>query len=147
MQSHLSFNCESFFSLTQSRLSDLVLLKEFQAFRRGVPPPAVSPKESQWFIEDQAFSQSLDLAHRPPPIPPPSPVRKLDRRLTGRLRKRDNSMTTEGGGGGNGVDARKLVLYKSFNTPCFSTLIVARGDTKAFLPLSKSNIFIHMWKI
>jgi hypothetical protein len=40
--------------------STVKAFKKFQAFRRGVPPPAVSPKESQWFIEDQAFSQSFD---------------------------------------------------------------------------------------
>ncbi len=33
------------------------------------------------------------------PSPPPSPVSKLDRRHTGRLRKKDNLLTEEGGGG------------------------------------------------
>jgi hypothetical protein len=50
------------------------------------------------FIEDQATSPSHDLA--PPPPPPPSPVSKLIRQHTGRLRKR------EGGGEGMGVGAK-----------------------------------------
>jgi hypothetical protein len=41
-------------------------------------------------------------------------------------------MTTEGGEGGGGVDARKLVLYKSFNTPCVSTRIVYSWRYKGF---------------
>jgi hypothetical protein len=48
------------------------------------------------------------------PSPPP-PVRKLDRRYTGRLRKRGNLLTGE-----VGIIRRpeRLVLYKSFNTLC-----------------------------
>ncbi len=55
------------------------------------------PQSIQWFIEDQAFSPSYDLA--PPPLSPPSPVGKLGRRHTGRLKKRYNFLTREGGGG------------------------------------------------
>ncbi len=51
-----------------------------------------------WMIlEDQAFWRSFELAPRPTPTPPP-PVSKLERRHTGRLRKRDNMRTGEGGG-------------------------------------------------
>ncbi len=45
-----------------------------------------------WFIEDQAFSQSYDLA-----LPPP--VSKLDWLHTGRLRKRENPAYERGGQG------------------------------------------------
>ncbi len=54
---------------------------------------------------------------------PPSPFRKLDRRHTGRLRKRDN-LLKGWGGGGEGAGSRiirpqeSLVLYKSFNPLC-----------------------------
>jgi hypothetical protein len=45
------------------------------------------------------------------PLPTPSPVSKLDRRNTGRLRKRDNLLTGEGGKGmgeeSNQMTARK----------------------------------------
>ncbi len=47
------------------------------------------------------------------PHPLPSPVSKLDRRHTGRLRKRDNLLTEEGG-----RRRESLVFYKSFNTLC-----------------------------
>jgi hypothetical protein len=50
------------------------------------------------FIEGQAFPRSYDLAPRP--APPTFPVTKLDQRHTGRLRKKDKSLT---GGGGSGV--------------------------------------------
>jgi hypothetical protein len=62
--------------------------------------------------KDQASSPSYDLAP-----PPPYPVRKLGRRHTGRLRKKDNFLTGEGGGEEpNHTTARILVLYKSFHT-------------------------------
>jgi hypothetical protein len=51
-------------------------------------------------IEELSFYQSYDLAPPPPPHPPPSPSSKLDRRHAGRLRKRDNLLTGEGGGRG-----------------------------------------------
>ncbi len=55
----------------------------------------------------------------------PSPVRKLDRRHTERLRKRDNLLIGEGGmGWARGQITRpqeSLVLYKSFNTLWYRT--------------------------
>ncbi len=67
------------------------------------------------------FSRSYGLAR---PLLPPSLVSKLDRRHTGRLRKRKNLLTGEGGGRlgeePNHTTARSLVLYKSFNTLCSS---------------------------
>ncbi len=50
--------------------------------------------------EDEVLSPSYDLAPSPPPAP--SRVSKLDRRHTGRLRKRDNLLTEEGRKGGGG---------------------------------------------
>ncbi len=48
-----------------------------------------SPCREYWM--DEAFTPSYDLApFTPPSNPPPSPVYKLDRRHTGRLRKRNN---------------------------------------------------------
>jgi hypothetical protein len=77
------------------------------------------PEGIQWFIEEQAYSPSYDLAAHPPP--PTSPVSKLDGRYTGRLRKEDNLMTGKRGRGcGRSQIVRRresLVLYKSFNTP------------------------------
>jgi len=62
------------------------------------------------FIDGQAFSRSYDLAP-PSPQPPPtaptlSPVSKLRRRHTGRLRKRDN-LPTGGGGGAKSYYSKK----------------------------------------
>ncbi len=67
----------------------------------------------------QAFSGSYDSAPRPPP--PPSPSIKLDRRPTGRLRKRDMLLT--GGGAGNRVGVE---LNHS----------TARKPSKQFMPIS-----------
>jgi hypothetical protein len=61
------------------------------------------PSSIECFLEGPAFSQSYDLAH-PPPIPP-SPVSKVDRRHTGRLRKRRSQIIRR---------QESLVLYKSF---------------------------------
>jgi hypothetical protein len=47
---------------------------------------------------------------------PLSPVIKLDRVYTRRLRKRDNLLMGEGGGGGRGAESESLALYISFNT-------------------------------
>jgi hypothetical protein len=75
-------------------------------------------------IEDQSFLWSYDLAPRPPP--PPSHVGNLDRRHTGRLRKRGSLLTGKGGSGGGRLWSRiiraqeGLVLYKSFNPRCIS---------------------------
>jgi hypothetical protein len=70
---------------------------------------------TEWFIEIQAFSPSYDLAP-PPPFLPSSPVSKLDRRHTGRLRKTYNFLTWDGGGGSLIIRRREsLVLYKSFS--------------------------------
>ncbi len=75
----------------------------------------------EWFIEGQAFSWSYDLVPRPPP-PPSCPVSKLDRRHTGKLKKRDNLLTGEGGEGvgeePNHRPQESLVLYNPFNTLC-----------------------------
>jgi hypothetical protein len=71
-----------------------------------------------------AFLRSYDSAPRPPP--PPTPVSRLDRRHTGRLRKRDNLLGGEGGwGGGHGAEShdRKKAWY-SIN---YSILSVSRG--------------------
>ncbi len=52
----------------------------------------------------------------------PSP---LDRRDTGRVRKRDNLLTGEGGRGRSLITRRRgsLALYKSFNTLCSCQLV------------------------
>jgi hypothetical protein len=57
-----------------------------------------------------------------PLSPPPSPVSKLDRRHTGRLKKRGSLLTGEGEKGAgaepNHTIARNLTCYKPFNTLC-----------------------------
>jgi hypothetical protein len=59
-------------------------------------------KSIEWFIEDQAFSPPYDLVWLlRTPSPPGS---KLDRRHTGRLRKRDNLLTWDGAGEGVGEE-------------------------------------------
>jgi hypothetical protein len=63
-----------------------------------------------------AFSPQNDLApHKPIP---PSPVSKLDRRHTGRLRKRGNLLRGGGVGEWSQIIRQResRVLYKSFNT-------------------------------
>jgi hypothetical protein len=68
------------------------------------------------FIEGQAFLRLYDSAPHPPP--PPPLVSKLDRRHTGRQRKRVNLLTGEGDdGGGRGAEPyeESLVLYTSLN--------------------------------
>jgi hypothetical protein len=50
---------------------------------------------------------------------PNSDASYLDRRYTGRLKKRDNSLTGEGRGRSRIIRLQKsLALYKSFNTLC-----------------------------
>ncbi len=71
----------------------------------------------EWFKEDQALSPSYDFTPAPPPLPSiSSPALH-----TGRLRKRDNLLTGEGGGGrGRSQIIRRLLsrdVCKSFNTP------------------------------
>ncbi len=53
----------------------------------------------EWFLEDQAFSPSYDLA----PPPPPFPVSKLDRQHTGILRNKDIFLTGVGRGRGGAM--------------------------------------------
>ncbi len=62
-------------------------------------------RDTEWFIEDQAFSLSY-------PLPTTSPVSKLDRRHTRRLRKRDNLLRGEGGGVGIGVEPNHTTARK-----------------------------------
>jgi hypothetical protein len=65
------------------------------------------------YIEDLALLPSYATAHFP------SPVSKLDRRHTGRLGKRDNFLTGEGGSGDGAkfIQRREsLVLYNTLNT-------------------------------
>jgi hypothetical protein len=63
-------------------------------------PPTIPPtREYLMIYRGPGFLAVYDLD--PPPSPhPPSPVSKLDRRHTGRLRKRENFLTGEGTGGG-----------------------------------------------
>ena len=72
----------------------------------------------KWIIEDQAFSPSYDLA----PPSPSSSASKLDWRRAGRLRKRDNLLTGDGGWGRGRSQIirrrRSLDLYNSVNTLC-----------------------------
>jgi hypothetical protein len=59
-----------------------------------------SPESIEQFIEGKDFLRLYDSAPHPPPaqcpLPTPSTVSKLDRRHTGRLRKRDNLLAREG---------------------------------------------------
>jgi hypothetical protein len=72
-------------------------------------------------IETQAFSQSYESAPRPSP---PPPVRKLDRRHTGTLRKKDTFLTGRRGEGGEQepttLPQEGLVLFKSFISLCIA---------------------------
>jgi hypothetical protein len=72
----------------------------------------------EWIIEGQASRGRMIwlLSH---PFPPPSPVSKLDRRHTGRLRKRDKLLTGEGGRGAESYDGEKA--WSSINHSLFST--------------------------
>ncbi len=83
---------------------------------------ALSLAESvEWFMEDQAFSQSYDLD--PPTPTPSSPVSKLYRRHTERLRKRDNLLTREGEGGGRGSKSYDSeTAWSSINNSILSAL-------------------------
>ncbi len=57
----------------------------------------------EWFVEDQTVSPLYYLAPPPPPPHFSHHYSKLDRRHTGRLRKRDSLLTGEGGGVGGGA--------------------------------------------
>jgi hypothetical protein len=62
-------------------------------------------------VRSREYWMSYDLAPSQPPLTLPSPVSKLDRRLTKRLWK--TTLWRESVGWGRG---RSLVLYKSFST-------------------------------
>jgi hypothetical protein len=77
------------------------------------------PESFEWYIEGQVFSRSYDLVPRPPALP----YIMLDRQRTGRLRKRDNLLTVEGGRGWARSriirpQESPLLFCISFNTLC-----------------------------
>ncbi len=87
------------------------------------------------FIEGQTFSWSYVLS--PPHPPPPSPVSgKLDRRHTGRQRKRDNLLTEEKGKGGRGAESydRKKARYSVNHSIPFGTSLVSFVDCRTIMP-------------
>jgi hypothetical protein len=73
--------------------SGLENMRDYDGFYYSSRP--YFPESIEYFIEGQAFPPPYDLAPRPP-LPPPSPVSKLVRRHTGRLRKRYNLLMGEG---------------------------------------------------
>jgi hypothetical protein len=73
------------------------------------------PENIEWFIEDQAFSPSHDLAPSRSPFSHIS-TGKIYRRHTGRLSKRGNLLTVEREGEGRSHIIRSLFLYKSLKT-------------------------------
>ncbi len=81
-------------------------------------------RREDWMIyRGPGFLAAVWFGSSPTPYLPPSTVSKLDRRHTGRLRKRDNLLGGGGGGKkgfGRGAESyESLVLYKSFNNLCF----------------------------
>ncbi len=56
-----------------------------------------------WMIHGGPDFLAVVLPGSSPTLSTPSPVSKLDQRHTGRLRRRDNSLTWEGGGGWGGA--------------------------------------------
>ncbi len=75
----------------------------------------------KWFIEDQVFSLSYDLA--PPPTPPPSPISKLTLFLSLPVCRQTSLLVMRGVRRGWGRSQiiqpwDSLVLYKSFSTHC-----------------------------
>ncbi len=56
------------------------------------------PESIEWFIDDQAFSAVVWFGSSPTTLCSSSPDSKLDRRHTGRLRKRDNLLLGRGVG-------------------------------------------------
>ncbi len=99
----------------------------------------VKPENIEWFIENQAFSRSFDLA---PPHPlPPFPVSKLSLFLT--LPVYCPSSLLMGEGFGRSQIIRPLVglfLYKSFNT-IWVKLIHSSTNTGRILPASPLFLF------
>ncbi len=86
-----------------------------------------TPESIERFIEGHASLRSYDSAPRPPP-PTRSPVSKLDRRHTGRLRKSGNLLTAEE----RGVwpwsrIIRSLALSISFNPLCAACIKSCSG--------------------
>jgi hypothetical protein len=73
------------------------------------------PESSEWFIEDQAFSPSYDLA----PFLPPSPDNKLSLFLSIPACRRSSVFSTGEGMRSQIIRRREsLVLCKSFSTLC-----------------------------
>jgi hypothetical protein len=72
-------------------------------------------------VEGQVFKWPYDSVLAQPF--PPSPVSKLDRRHTGRLRKRDNLLTREIKGVGRGADScDRKKAWSSINHSILSVL-------------------------
>ncbi len=65
-----------------------------------------------WFIEDQAFLPSYDLA----PLSPPYFVSKLDRRHSLRMRNRDSLLTGDGRSS-QIIPRRESLVFNKLNTP------------------------------
>jgi hypothetical protein len=76
----------------------------------------IQTESIELFIEGQAFSRSYDLV--PHQSPPPSPVNKLGRRNTGRLRKKDNLLKGTGGRGAKSHDRK--ISWSPINHSIFS---------------------------
>jgi len=106
------------------------------------------PESIVRITEDQAFSPYM-IWLLPPSLPPPPPVNKFNLEHTGRLRKRNNLLTAEGGRGWTSCRIlrlqEKLVLYNNsfsslwyrlWNCPRFISgiLLVSEGDMKQCWP-------------
>ncbi len=76
-----------------------------------------SPESIEWFIEDQAFLRSYDLAPQPSPSPPLQSESCLSFSVVLRVAGRAYA---DGRGGGQGAKSKQpqesLVLYKLFDT-------------------------------
>ncbi len=93
------------------------------------------PESIQWFIDGKAFSRSYDFGSLSIPSPH-SPASKLDRRHTGRLRKRDILLTKE---------MVKRVVEEPNNTKAWSSInhSILSSPTPTFLPPSPVSISRH----